>query len=93
MEFEYLEQDLFSVLEQNNQQHQHKKTADKLLKVKLLDTTTHYLFIYIEFRGEKGQDIAEQMYRYYRRIEEKHGNAITALVIYISHSVPKHNNE
>ena len=93
VEFEHLEQDFFSVLEQNDQQHQRKKTTDKLIKVKLLDDTTHYLFIHIEFQGEKGQNIAERMYRYYRRIEEKHGNAITALVIYTAHTVPKQHNE
>ncbi|HNI45321.1 MAG TPA: hypothetical protein PK230_11535, partial [Chitinophagales bacterium] len=47
VEFEHLEQDFFSVLEQNDQQHQRKKTTDKLIKVKLLDDTTHYLFIHI----------------------------------------------
>jgi hypothetical protein len=63
------------------------------VKVKLLDHTTHWIYVHTEFQGANGQNICERMYRYYRRIEERYGSEITALVIYTGTSVPKINNE
>jgi hypothetical protein len=91
--FEHLEQELHSLLEQKDKANKRRKTTDKLVKVKLLDHTTHWIYVHTEFQGANGQNICERMYRYYRRIEERYGSEITALVIYTGTSVPKVNNE
>ncbi len=84
---------MHSLLEQKDKANKRKKTIDKLVKVKLLDQTTHWIYVHTEFQGANGQNICERMYRYYRRIEERYGSEITALVIYTGTSVPKVNNE
>lgn len=91
--YEFLEQELFSVLEQKDSYHKRRKAADKLVKVQLLDHSLYWILIHIEFQGDKAQDVAARMYQYYRRIEEKYGNTITALVIYTGNTVPRQKNE
>ena len=95
IEFEFLEQEFYTILEQADEKDKgkHKKRyTDKLVKVYLKNGEIEYIFVHIEFQGDKGQDIAVRMYRYYRRIEEKLNKNITAIVIYTSANVPKVNN-
>ncbi|MEY4905728.1 MAG: hypothetical protein RLZZ292_3543 [Bacteroidota bacterium] len=83
VEPEFLEQEFFEIVEEL----QSKNITDKLVKFKLKNGQDKWIFIHIEFQTEG--NISERMFTYYRRILDKYGKEITAVVVYTGKSVPK----
>ncbi|MEY4902659.1 MAG: hypothetical protein RLZZ292_474 [Bacteroidota bacterium] len=80
---EFLEQEFFQIVEDLST----KNITDKLVKLRLNSGEERWIFIHIEFQTEG--DIRERMFTYYRRILDRYGKEITALVIYTGASTPK----
>ncbi|MEY4903582.1 MAG: hypothetical protein RLZZ292_1397 [Bacteroidota bacterium] len=84
---EFKEQEFFEFVEEE----QTKNVADKLVKFRLKNGEDAWIFIHIEFQTEG--DISERMFTYYRRILDKFGKEITAIVIYTGRYAPKSQNK
>lgn len=85
--YEFLEQEFIEVTE-------HEKTkniTDKLVKFRLKNGEEKWVFIHIEFQNDGS--ISERMFNYYRRIYDKYGQYITAIVVYTGKKVPKNHNK
>lgn len=87
VEPELLEQEFFDFVEDQKT----KNITDKLIKFKLKTGEEKWIFIHVEFQGEGS--IVERMFTYYRRILDKYGKEITAIVIYTGKSTPKNYNK
>ncbi len=83
---EFLEQELYEMVEDEKI----KNILDKLVKLKLKNGQEKWIFVHIEFQT-KGK-INERMFLYYRRILDKYGKEITAIVIYTGKSIPKNHD-
>jgi hypothetical protein len=84
---EFLEQELFEMVEDE----QVKNIMDKLVKLRLKSGEEKWIFVHIEFQNDG--NILERMFLYFRRILDKYGKEITAIVIYTGKSVPKHHDK
>jgi hypothetical protein len=84
---EFLEQEMHEIVEDSIE----KKILDKLIKFRLKSGEDKWIFVHTEFQGEGG--IGERMFTYFRRILDKYGKDITALVIYTGSSVPRNPNK
>ncbi len=84
---EFLEQEMHEIVEDSVE----KKILDKLIKLRLKSGEDKWIFVHTEFQGEGG--IGERMFTYFRRILDKYGKDITALVIYTGSSVPRNPNK
>ncbi len=87
VEPKFLEQEFFEIVEEL----QTKNITDKLVKFKLKNGQDKWIFIHIEFQTEG--NISERMFTYYRRILDKYGKEITAVVVYTGNYVPKIHNQ
>jgi len=58
-----------------------KKFTDKLVKVRLKDSTEKWLLIHVEVQGKHEEDFSNRMFRYFYRIYDKHDVDITALAV------------
>jgi hypothetical protein len=85
---QFLEKELFSA----KNLAKFKKEADKLVKVRLKNGKTQWIFIHIEFQTSGETIICLRMYEYYQLIRETYGQEIVALVIYTGSNVPKKYN-
>ncbi len=84
---EFLEQELFEMVEEE----QVKNIMDKLVKLRLKSGEEKWIFVHIEFQNDG--NIAERMFLYFRRILDKYGKEITAIVIYNGKSIPRNHNK
>ncbi len=84
---EFLEQELFEMVEDE----QVKNIMDKLVKLRLKSGEEKWIFVHIEFQNDG--NIVERMFLYFRRILDKYGKEITAIVIYTGKSVPRQHNK
>ncbi len=80
---EFLEQELLEMVEDEKLKH----ILDKLVKLRLKNGEEKWIFVHIEFQTEG--DIRARMFIYYRRILDKFGKEITAIVIYTGRGIPK----
>jgi hypothetical protein len=62
-----------------------------LVKLRLKSGEEKWIFVHIEFQNDG--NILERMFLYFRRILDKYGKEITAIVIYTGKSVPKHHDK
>ncbi len=84
---EFLEQELYEMVGEEKT----KSILDKLVKLRLKNGEEKWIFVHIEFQTEG--NICERMFVYYRRILDKYGKEITAIVVYTGKSVPKKYNK
>jgi hypothetical protein len=84
---EYLEQELTAAFTDSKAK---KKIADKLIRLRLKNGKTKFIFVHIEFQGKSGRAFLRRMFWYFVYIMAKYRTTdITAVVIYTGDDVTK----
>jgi hypothetical protein len=84
---EYLEQELTAAFTDSKSK---KKIADKLIRLRLKNGKTKFIFVHIEFQGKSGRVFLRRMFWYFVYIMAKYQTTdITAVVIYTGDDVAK----
>ena len=80
--FEHLEQELLSILEQKDKANKRRKTTDKLVKVKLLDQTIHWIYIHVINTKKDAQQRLEYKKRLFELTEKANYTKTQALYLH-----------
>jgi hypothetical protein len=84
---EYLEQELTAAFTDSKAK---KKIADKLIRLRLKNGKTKFIFVHVEFQGKSGRAFLIRMFWYYVYIMSKYQTTdITTVVIYTGDDVTK----
>jgi hypothetical protein len=84
---EYLEQELTAAFTDGEAK---KKIADKLIRLRLKNGKSKFIFVHIEFQGKSGKAFLRRMFWYFVYIMAKYKTTdITAVVIYTGDDVTK----
>jgi NCAIR mutase (PurE)-related protein len=84
---EYLEQELTAAFTDSEAR---KKITDKLIRLRLKNGKSKFIFIHIEFQGKSGKAFLRRMFWYFVYIMAKYKTTdITAVVIYTGDNVTK----
>jgi hypothetical protein len=60
---------------------QHPRFVDKLVKVFTMEGTEHWVLIHVEVQGQRDEEFAQRMFRYFYRILDRYKVAVTAIAI------------
>ena len=74
----FLEAELQQIAPENAQG---PRTADRLVKVRLLEGREEWLFIHIEIQAQRERDFARRMWTYYYRIWDKFSRRVLSLAV------------
>ena len=84
---QFLEQELAKIMPE--QTAKGRMSIDKLLKVPMKNGEYEHIFFHIEVESQFKPNFPEKNFKYFYRIFDSKGKAITSLVIYASDRVPK----
>ncbi len=83
---EFLQQELAKIMPE--QTAKGRMSTDKLFKVTMKNGEYEHIFLHVEVESQRKLDFPEKNFKYFYRIFDRKGKAITALVIYASDDVP-----
>jgi len=83
---EFLKEELAKIMPE--QTAKGRMSIDKLLKVPMKNGEYEHIFFHIEVESQHKANFPEKNFKYFYRIFDSKGKAITALVIYASNHVP-----
>jgi len=84
---EFLEQELAKIMPE--QTAKGRMSIDKLLKVSMKNGEYEHIYFHVEVESQRKPNFPEKNFKYFYRIFDSKGKAITSLVIYASDDVPK----
>ena len=83
---EFLEQELAKIMPK--QTAKGRMSTDKLFKVAMKNGEYEHIFLHVEVESQRKPNFPEKNFKYFYRIFDRKGKAITALTIYASDDVP-----
>lgn len=75
---EFLDKELLQIV---SEAELGRRTADKLVKLRLLDGTEHWVLVHVEVQDSSQPEFAERMFVYYYRIRDRYRKPVISLAV------------